>query len=617
MTLAGGLSERAKVIVLCAFGVLLIFLSYSAQIGISKFTLHSDKGLEETVRLPLLRGGIGQQIYTYTGVIDQRLLSPEQYHITPDNEILSIQVNGAPLDLSLYPKESLGDFRNGVLIDFSGVVRLGANTVEIVVADYGGDMGLSIQADWNLVHSTLLALWLIFLLLVLSEFWRIRKVPISHRALYLLIILGGFLRIWAVFTYNPVAHIWSDAERHWSQGMDSLRIDLMSQTDPIMYQLYIGLIAKLTLKIPELVAFYTSILSLLTPWLWYRFLRELQSSKAIALAGWAILSLLPSWVSIYSYFMQETLLLPLIGAALWATWRARRKSTTSAFLLMVAMWILAGLTRGIAIPLAAVCCLYLWVYQGDKFKRALCSTALLLVVLGPLAYRNYQAVGVFAPHGMGYLASLYALSGKREILLNTERRGAQWGHIFGSPSMGAKPFAPFSDWTTQRTGRFVVSVDFDEGKRDWEAAYERVSRPLVDNLWIIKENLIFLFFASSWPDNNPSRVLDNANILMRWIWLPAACIMLLMTLVQWRRHRGYWLLPLLLLAWFVVQGLLPISVNEGRYRKPFEGLLVCQFLLLIALYRNKARPGKLMKMSRHRKMVGADNIVSEEHVPQS
>ncbi|HMY40634.1 MAG TPA: hypothetical protein PK011_15020, partial [Marinagarivorans sp.] len=35
-------------------------------------------------------------------------------------------------------------------------------------------------------------------------------------------------------------------------------------------------------------------------------------------------------------------------------------------------------------------------------------------------------------------------------------------------------------------------------------------------------------------------------------------------------------------AWFVVQGLIPIAINEGRYRKPLEGLLVAQIVLWLA-----------------------------------
>ena len=43
------------------------------------------------------------------------------------------------------------------------------------------------------------------------------------------------------------------------------------------------------------------------------------------------------------------------------------------------------------------------------------------------------------------------------------------------------------------------------------------------------------------------------------------------------------MLPSLILAWFVVQGLIPIVPAEGRYRKPLEGLLVAQFVLIFGL----------------------------------
>lgn len=580
---------KAALFLFC--GLLLAYITYSLQFRLSDFTLRHESGREEAIRMPLLRGGIGPQTYVYSGYLEMRLLSPSIFRVTPDNEILSIKINDEVFDLTNYSQEALGDFRQGVLMDFSEHLRLGSNKLEIIVADYGGDMGLSIRAGSAYRAWIVVGCWAFFLLLLANVIWCQRSVPYIHRLLYVLIVVGAGIRIWAIFTYNPVAHIWSDAQRHWEQGIDTLRMDLMSQADPILYQIYVGLLAKLSLKVPVLIAFYTSCVSVLMPWVWYRFLRELQSSKTLALAGWAAISLLPSWISIYSYFMQETLLLPLLGAALWATWRARRKSTVGSFLLMVFIWVLAGLTRGVAIPLAAVACTYLWVFQDHKIKKACYSLIILTFILGPLTYRNYQAIGVFAPHGLGHVASLYSLSGKKEILLRTERQGARWTHGFGSPSMGAEPFSPFSDWQTQRSGTFVVNIDFDHGKRDWDAAYSALPDSMLHYLWIVKENLIFLFFASSWPDNNLERALDIVNVVMRWIWLPFAIAVFVGTVALRHQQKGQWLLPMLLLSWFLVQGLLPIAINEGRYRKPIEGLLICQALLLVALKTGKGRPG--------------------------
>src|SRR5690606_29068722 len=146
---------------------------------------------------------------------------------------------------------------------------------------------------------------------------------------------------------NPIDNIFSDPQRHWEQGVEPLRTDPMSMTDPILYQLFVGVIGKLSGQLPGLVAFYTALLSLLMPWIWYRFFRELQPSKIVAVAGWVAIAWLPSWMGIYGYFMQETLMLPLLGAALYATWRCKRKKDLASFLWMVVAWTLAGLTRSV------------------------------------------------------------------------------------------------------------------------------------------------------------------------------------------------------------------------------------------------------------------------------
>ncbi|MCW8127725.1 glycosyltransferase family 39 protein [Microbulbifer halophilus] len=413
-----------------------------------------------------------------------------------------------------------------------------------------------------------------------------------YALLYGLIIAGVCLRIDQILQFNPVDHIWSDPQRHWEQGTDVLRNDPMAMTDPVLYQLYIAALGKLTLKDPLLVAFYTILLSLFTPWIWYRFLRELQPHKALALSGWAALSLLPSWVAIYSYFMQETLLLPLLGAALYASWRCRRKQTLRSFLLMVFLWSLAGLTRGIAIPLAAVTCCWLWLEQGDRLRKALWSTLLLALVLGPLVVRGYQQMQLFAPHGIGKMVSIYTRSGKSKININYQRDGARWGYWFASPATGEKPLAPLSDWTTARRGTVEVNIDVEHGAEDWREAMEQNPLSVSKYLWITKENLIYLFFGASWPDNNRERTLHRVNIQMRWLWAPLTLLLLTVTVIYWRRLGGERMLPVLLLVWLLVQGLLPIAVNEGRYRKPGEGLLLAQAVLVL---------GTLGKASRRRR----------------
>lgn len=411
----------------------------------------------------------------------------------------------------------------------------------------------------------------------------------TYAALYLLIAVGIWLRVDQIFTHNPMEHIWSDPQRHWEQGTETLRRDPMAMTDPVMYQIYVGVLAKLTLGEPLLVAFFTALLACLTPWIWYRFARELLPGRVQATAVWAALSLLPSWIAIYSYFMQETLLLPLLGGALYASWRCRRKQTLASFLLMVALWALAGLTRGIAIPLAAVVATWLWLVQPQKFAKAGYSLLLLALLMGPLAYRSYVAMHMVSPHGIGQLVALYLRSGKREIRVHYSREGAQWNYWFGSPSTGEKPLAPLSDWTTSREGQVHARIRIENGVEDWNRALARYPWTVERYLALTGENLIYLFFGSSWPDNNRERWLEAVNHQSRWLWAPLALLLLVGTVLCWHRLRGSRLFAVLLMTWILVQGLLPIAVNEGRYRKPAEGLLVTQAILLAGVLRRRTR----------------------------
>ncbi|PKF62300.1 hypothetical protein CW745_06985 [Psychromonas sp. psych-6C06] len=403
---------------------------------------------------------------------------------------------------------------------------------------------------------------------------------------YTIIVIGILYRVDYIIQFNPIHQIWSDPARHWEQGIDTLRFDPMSQTDPIGFQLYIATLAKLTLKIPALVAFYTSILAVITPWIWYRFMRELQPSKNAALLGWALLSITPSWISIYGYLMQETLFLPLLGAALFATWRCKRKQTLATYIVMIVVWMMAGLTRGVAIPLAMVACSWLWLIQGDKAPKALLGLVVLTFVLAPLAYRSYQIMHIFAPHGIGHMNMIYAKSGARSIEIQYHREGARWGYIFQSPAAEAKPFAPLSEWQSQREGRVYAYVDIDKGMVDWDNELGKQKLTLERYLWLTRDNLILLFFSESWPDSNRGRFIGEVNYQTRWIWFFMGLACCIAFVVKRKQQRKYLLLPALIVTWFVVQGLLPISVNEGRYRMPFNGLIIAQMVLLIGMRKN-------------------------------
>lgn len=565
-------------------------LTFSASISFNSFEVRDRNGRVEAISMPYLAQGWGRGVYQIEGDVELDWFTARRFQIIPDDRLIELRVNDQVIDLSGIPSNSLQDVAQGFHIHLGDYLRTGTNKVSFVFQDFGGEMGMTMKpslGDWRY-----LILWLVWGGLAAFVFVAILRrcgVSRSHSFFYFVIFVTSLTRVWYIFTYNPVNHIWSDPARHWEQGIDVLRSDLMALTDPIGYQIYVALLAKLTLKIPGLVAYFTALLSLAGPWIWYRFFRELQASKTLALAGWAVLSFLPSWIAIYSYFMQETLMLPLLGAALWATWRCRRKADVRSFVLMVFLWVAAGLTRGIAIPLAAVACTWMWLLQDQKWSKALFSSLVLLLIMGPLTYRSYQTVGHFAPHGMGHLNVIYAQSGKKVIEIASQLRGASWVHGFGSPSTGAEPFKPFSDWKTQREGKVRINVNLAKGTEDWRREADKIQMSFSDYLWITKENLIFLFFAESWPDNNLGRAVDMAGSVIRFIWAPLFVAILVGMLWHRKKFKGHWLLPAMLIAWFVVQGLIPIAINEGRYRKPYEGLAVAQVILWLAVVRGLAR----------------------------
>jgi hypothetical protein len=414
------------------------------------------------------------------------------------------------------------------------------------------------------------------------------------RALLLcLLVVACSIRVWLVFQFNPMDHIWSDPGRHWHQGSHPKDLSPMSAFDPVGYQIYIAALVKLTAASPILVGYWTALLSLATPWLWYRFFRELLPDRDWALAGWVLVAAMPSWSAIYSYFMQETLMLPLLGAALWATWRCRRKRDAAGFVLAVGIWLLAGLTRGVCLPLGAVAMTWLWFEQDKKLAKAVVSICLVVFVLGPLAGRSWSLIRQISPHGSGKMAMLYQRAGTQSIEIDFSRSGGteRWQYGFTSPSAYDAPFAPFSDWRPRREWTAKFAIDLDAGSRDWDSAMAGLPPWTLERLaWLTGDNLIRLFFGNSWPDTNRERTIGEINYWSRWIWAPLSLCCLLLIL-RYRRQQRDWLLPTLILTWFAVQGAFPLAPNEGRYRKPFEGLLLAQCLVLAAAAtRRSGRP---------------------------
>lgn len=414
------------------------------------------------------------------------------------------------------------------------------------------------------------------------QFWKSLITPRSllTGALWLIFIGGLVIRLWQVWHYNPVDHIFSDPQRHWDHAKGTLMSSPLVLTDPILYQVFVSFIQKFSLGDRLLVFYVTALLTVLCPWVWYRFFRELFRSKIMAQIGGIIIAWTPSWIAIYSYLMQETLFLPFLGCALWMTWRAQRKKTLSTYLWMVVLWLLTALTRGVAIPLAAAACIWVWAVHPRKVLTGVWSAAILAFVLVPLAWRTHHFLGQWYPHGSSTFNEIYAASGARLIRINYNRDGAVWYYIFQSPAVGTNPLSPLvKDWRSKREGEISIFVDIKKGHASWAEAKEKHQKTWAETWPIRKENLIYLGFAESWPDNNKEQYWARLNSQLRWIWVPLAVIGFLGCLLYARRLGRDSLLPVLFAIWLLFQGFMLLAVNEGRYRKPAEGLAIAMVLL--------------------------------------
>lgn len=407
--------------------------------------------------------------------------------------------------------------------------------------------------------------------------------------LHVLIMAGCMVRVVEAFHYNPLLYLFSDPLRHWDHARGTLSGAPMVLFDPPLFQIWLSLVQKWSLGAPGLIAAYAAAMSTLTPWLWYRFLRELLSSRLLALAGWACFAWLPSWFAIFSYFMTETLFLPLMGASLWMTLRASRTRTVASFAAMVLLWTLTALTRGIAVPMAGVAGLVVWLGHPSKWRVICVSTAIALILAAPFAYRNQLVAGLWSPFGNPWLNDIYAESGKQEIQLRIKRDGMEWAYGFRSPSLSVKQFEPLTDWSPERSDVVGVDIDLRNGAEDWRAASAASRTRESDFLRLRLENLALVMAGISWPDNNDEHFMARLSMATRWVWAPLFVLLFGVAALRWRATLARPLVPALIVTWFCFQAVSLVAVNEGRYRKPLEGLLIAQALLLLDQTRRRGK----------------------------
>ena len=390
------------------------------------------------------------------------------------------------------------------------------------------------------------------------------------RALRILFGVVLELRLLYPLIDSPLAHLFSDPLRHWENGLQLLHPSIMGSDDPLLYQVWLYALQHVAAGSPNMLLLGCGLLCALMPYGWYRAFRELMPVEA-SLVGGTLMGLVPDFLSLYGYFMTETLLLTLTGFAFWLTFRAVRRREVWAFAAACALWIAATFTRVATLPLALVSLLWIWLPQPNRALKLLVGLALAAVIAIPAGLHGRAKLHYFAPFGNLYLHQIYRDSGSRRIELEFGSEGHYW---FESPSFANPTFYPFSDWVTSRTGAVNATVDLSRGRADWEREHARaVADRRLSTITDTGENLLFLAFGQSWPNNDRNTLMGWLTVWMRWIWVPLTCF------VAFNFLRGTYrgperLLPVAGLLMFLWFGLQQSGIVEGRFRVPLEPIFL-------------------------------------------
>ncbi len=328
------------------------------------------------------------------------------------------------------------------------------------------------------------------------------------------------------------------------------------------------------------------------PATWYLAAKELLP-KTWALGVGIVIAVTPSLYAAYAYFLSETLLLVLMGAAFWLTLRAIRLGTPGAFALAVALWMLALLGKQTVLPLAIGALAYAWIKQPtlQRMKSALFALCVVAVFMVPAGLHSYSAFGKFAPLRYGGSAKLYRLSDTvgygYKISTGATFRSA-------SGSMQRNPFAPFGvyrSWRKHGVSEFYIDA---KNPNTWEENIARLKEKhtLRHALLDTKDTIVYLFFSPSWPDDNDKNWLNGSSYHARWMWAPLLLLVLFSAPVRRLDEKAAFILTctfgMVLLLMFQQS-----AVMEGRYRKPTEPLLLVSAVLLLRSW-VATRPKKRM-----------------------
>jgi hypothetical protein len=404
-----------------------------------------------------------------------------------------------------------------------------------------------------------------------------------------LIVIGSGLRVAWTVEHPPTDYVYSDPARHWFDATHPLETNPLTGIDPPAYDIWLGMIAHLTVGDRLAMGIYAAVLSLTAPFAWFLFARSVLRHPTLALWFWATLVWLPSWVGVFSYFMNETLLIPLIGLSLWQSVREDVDSGKR-WVVLNLTWAVTCLTRLIALPLACVAIGFALSGTRRMLRRALLAALVWACVLTPAAYRAKQIINIATPFGLPYPHHIYWESGMRDIYLHLSRpsRAATFNYHFAANSVFNEPLRPFSHYQVRPSGQVDVFVNLDKGSEDWRAAAELYAPTFSARMHLYGENALLFLLGDSWPDGHREFFWENVAYHFHWGWAFIVLGSVIGSVVYVCRTRSVQLMPALTITALLVPLLSNAGLMEARFRKPLEGIFILALFWLAERYVNRA-----------------------------
>lgn len=210
--------KKNKIIILLAvISCLSLFLLYNISIRPYDIEIMSGSGETKKIeRLPFFEESkTSNNKYIFKGKINLPSLFPKFLHITPDNCLEYIKINGANVPIQS-SNNDLCNYREGFNIEAGNYFRKGPNEFEIKVKDYGGKYGLNIKNTQK--DSVYYILFILALPILLLPFFLLLKYLLPDKSnkekILMAIIIGATaLRIFylSYTDYNLRSH---DVEGH-------------------------------------------------------------------------------------------------------------------------------------------------------------------------------------------------------------------------------------------------------------------------------------------------------------------------------------------------------------------------------------------------------------------